>query len=114
LVKAHAGTRGKEIADKLAKEAARSGETEYEFARITKSTIHQEVREAAKQKWQRVWATRQKAAATRQYFPTLQDRIRTKIKFTPKIKAVMIVHRMTKAYLHWYHLSEDAKCRCGN
>jgi len=52
-VKSHAGTRGNEITDKLAKEAARRGGTEYEFARIPKSTIYQEARESARQKWQR-------------------------------------------------------------
>jgi len=110
----HAGTRGNKIADRLAKEAARSGGTEYEFARIQKSTIYQEAREEARQKWQREWTTSQKAAATRQYFPTIQDRLGTKIKLTPKITAVLTGHGMTKAYLHRFHLSEDAKCRCGN
>jgi hypothetical protein len=37
-----------------------------------------------------------------------------KIKLTPKITAVLTGHRMTKAYLHRFHLSEDAKCKCGN
>ena len=98
-VKSHAGTRGNEIADRLAKEAARSGGTEYEFARIPESTIYQEARESARQKWQRGWATSHKAAATRQYFPTLQDRLRKKIKLTPKITAVLTGHGMTKACL---------------
>jgi len=112
--KAHAGTRGNEIAERLAKEAARSGGTDYEFARIPKSTIYQEAREETRQKWQSEWATSQKAAATRQYFPTIQDRLRTKIKLTPKITAVLTGHGMTKAHLHRFHPSEDAKCRCGN
>jgi len=69
-VKAHAVTHGNEIADRLAKEAARSGGMEYEFARIPKRAIYQKARGAARQKWQREWATSQKAAATKQYFPT--------------------------------------------
>jgi hypothetical protein len=59
--------------------------TEYEFARIPKSTLYQEAREAARKTWQGEWTTSHKAAATRQYFPTVQDRLRSKIKFTPKI-----------------------------
>ena len=39
-VKAHAGTRGNEIADRLAKETARSRGTECEFTRIPKSTLY--------------------------------------------------------------------------
>jgi hypothetical protein len=46
-----------------------------------------------------------------QYFPTIQDRLRSKIKLTPKITAVFTGHGMTKAYLH---LSEEATCSCGN
>jgi hypothetical protein len=33
---------------------------------------------------------------------------------TPKITAVLTGHGMTKAYLHRFHLSEDANCKCGN
>jgi len=112
--KAHAGTRGNEIANRLAKDAAGCGGTEYETARFPKSTIHQEATEVARQKWRREWATSQNAAATRQFFPTIQDRLRYKIKLTPKITAVLTGHGMTKAYLHRFHLSQDAKCKCGN
>ena len=30
------------------------------------------------------------------------------------MRAVLTGHGMTKAYLHRFHLSEDAKCKCGN
>jgi hypothetical protein len=65
-------------------------------------------------KWQREWTTNQKATSTTQYFPTVQDRIRSKIRLTPKIRAVLTGHGMTKAYLHRFHLSDNAKCKCGN
>jgi hypothetical protein len=84
------------------------------FARIPKSTLYQEAREAARKTWQGEWTTSQKAAATRQYFLTVQDRLKSKIKLTPKITVVLTGHGMTKAYLHRFHLSEDAKCKCGN
>ena len=41
---------GNEIADKLAKEAARIEGTNYEFARIPRSSMYQEAEEAARQK----------------------------------------------------------------
>jgi hypothetical protein len=69
--------------------------------------------QAARKTWQREW-TSQKAAATRQYFPTVQDRLRSKIKLTPKITAVPTGHGMTKAYLQRFHLSKDARCKCRN
>jgi len=60
-VKAHAGIYGNEIADRLAKEAARSEGTKYAFARITKSTIYQEAEEETRRKWQSEWKTSQKS-----------------------------------------------------
>jgi len=113
-VKAHAGTLGNEVADKLAKEAARSKNMQCVFDRIPKSTLKYKAEEESKKEWQTEWSTSHKAAATRQYFPTVQDRLRLKLKLTPKITAVLTEHGMTKAYLHRFHLREDATCSCGN
>jgi len=112
-VKAHAGILGNEVADKLAKKAAWSENMQYVFDRIPKSTLQYKAEEEAKEEWQTEWSTSHKAAATRQYFPTVQDRLRLKLKLTPKITAVLTEHGMTKAYLHRFHLREDAKCTCG-
>jgi hypothetical protein len=87
---------------------------QYVFDRIPKSTLQHEAEEEAKQEWQTEWSKTHKAAATRQYFPTIQDRLRLKLKLTPKITAVLTEHGMTKAYLHRFHLRQDAMCRCGN
>jgi ribonuclease HI len=65
-VKAHAGTYGNEKADRLAKEAARSGSMKHAFTKIPKSTLNKEAEEEAMQKWQNKWTTTPKAAATRQ------------------------------------------------
>jgi hypothetical protein len=72
-VKGHAGTQDNEIADRLAKEAARSKDTKHVFARIPKSTLYQEAKAEERQKWQREWTMTHKSTATRQYFPTVQD-----------------------------------------
>lgn len=112
-VRAHAGTLGNETADRIAKEAARNTDMKCDFDRIPKSTIYREAEEEAMQKWQQEWTTSHKAAATRQYFPTIQHRLRSKIKLTPKMTAVLTGHGMTKAYLHRFHLIDEAKCSCG-
>jgi len=96
-VKAHAGTLGNEVADMLAKEAARSENMQCVIDRIPKSTLQYKAEEESKKEWQTEWSTSNKAAATRQYFPTVQDRLRLKLKFTPKITAVLTEHGMTKA-----------------
>jgi hypothetical protein len=78
-VKAHVGIYGNELADRLAKEAARSNRTSFAFNRIPRSTLYYEAAEEAKQKWQDEWRTCAKAAITKQYFPTVQNRLRIKI-----------------------------------
>jgi len=111
-VKAHAGIYGNEMADRLAKEAARSDGTNYGYSRIPISAIYREAAEEAIQKWQEQWTKTSKAEATKQYFPTVMDRIGTKINLTPKLTAVLSGHGKTRAYLYRFNLREDAKCIC--
>ena len=113
-VKAHSGVKGNEIADKVAKEAAKSTTTQYEYNRIPKSYLHHVAAEEANQKWQREWTTCKKAAATKQYFPSVQDRLGTKITLNTKLTAVLTGHGKTRAYLHRFKLRDDARCICGH
>ena len=53
------------MADNVAKEAARSTTTRYEYTRIPKSYPYHVAAEEAKQKWQAEWITSYKAAATK-------------------------------------------------
>jgi ribonuclease HI len=111
-VKAHGGIYGNEMADRLAKEAARSDETNYGYNRIPISAIYREAAEEAIQKWQEQWTKTSKAEATKQYFPTVMDRVGTKINLTPKLIAVLSGQGKTKAYLYRCNLREDANCIC--
>jgi ribonuclease HI len=111
-VKAHAGIYGNEMADRLTKEAAQSNGTNYGYSRIPISAIYRESAEEAIQKWQEEWTKISKAKATKQYFPTVMNRIGTKINLTPKLTAVPSGHGKTRAYLSRFNLWEDAKCTC--
>jgi len=112
-VKAHVGIYGNEMADRLAKEAARSNGTSIAFNRIPLSTLYYEAAEEAKQKWQDEWTTCTKAATTKQYFPTVQDRLRININLTPNLTAMLTGHGRTRAYLNRFKLRDDATCICG-
>ena len=111
-VKAHAGIYGNEMADRLAKEAARSGGTKYGYSRIPISAIYREAAEEAILKWQEQWTKTSKTEATKQYFPTVMDRIGTKINLTSKLTAALSGHGKTNAYLYRFNLLEEAKCIC--
>ena len=99
------------MADRLAKEAAWSRDTNIAFNRIPKSKLYYEITEA-KQKWQSEWKKCAKAATMKQYFPTVQDRLNIKISMTPTIAKMVTGHGKTRAYLHCFKLLEDATCVC--
>ena len=88
-VKAHIRVHGNEMADNVAKEAVRSTTTRYEYTIIPKSYQYHVAAEEAKQKWQAEWIASYKAAATKQYFPSVRDRLGTKLTLTAKLAAVL-------------------------
>ena len=74
------------------------------FDRIPKSILKYKAEEESKNEWQTEWSTSHKAAATRQYFPTVQDRLRLKLRLTPKITAVLTEHGMTEAITQYIYI----------
>jgi hypothetical protein len=100
------------MADRLAKEDARSREGNIAFNRIPKGTLYQEAEEEAKQQWQREWEKCAKAAITKKYFPTVQDRLNMKISMTPTMAAMVTGHGKTRAYLHRCKILEHVTGVC--
>ena len=109
-MKAHAGIYGNELADELAKEAARNDDIS--FDRIPKSEIVQQVRDQIIAKWQNQWDRTTKWLTTKQFFPIIKDRLTTKIKLTPNFTALVAAHGKTKAYLHGFKITESPECPC--
>jgi len=109
-IKAHAGIYGNELADKLAKEAARYDDIS--FDRIPKSEIVQQIRDQSIVKWQNQWDRTTKGLTTKQFFPIIKDRLTTKIKLTPNFTGLVTAHGKTKAYLHRFKITESPECPC--
>jgi hypothetical protein len=113
-VKAHVGIYGNELADQLAKAAARNRDTAISFNRIPKSTLRCEIEEEATQKWQKEWEYCAKAAITKQFFPNVEDRLKLNINVTPIFTAMATGHGKLRAYLHRLEIMEHTTCPCNN
>jgi len=97
LVKAHAGILGNELADQLAKTAARVKDKTTSYSRIPLSTLFRELEEESKLKWQQNWEESPKAAQTKQFYPSIKDRLKSKLHITSNFTAMVSGHGKTRA-----------------
>jgi ribonuclease HI len=111
-VKAHAGHHCNELADQLAKEAASSTENEI-YKKIPKSTVVRELNEGSLIKWQSEWDKTTKGQITKDFFPVIQDRLKTKIQITPIFTTMTMGHGNLKSYLYKFNIIESSTCPCG-
>jgi len=75
-VKVHAGILGNELADQLAKTAARDEDMTTSFGRIPLSTLFRELEEESKLKWQQNWEESPKAVQTKQFYRNITERLK--------------------------------------
>jgi len=106
-VKAHAGIMGNELADTLAKKTAKNESLTEEYNRIPKSVVTRELEEESVRKWQRNWTQTTKGSTTKEYFPSVEERLKMKLNLTQKFTAIVTGHGKTKAYLHRFKIIED-------
>jgi len=82
-IKAHAGHRGNELADQLAKEAARNKNIYESYNGFPKSEVIGELNKQSMIQWQREWDSTTKGAITKSFFPKIVDRMKLTINATP-------------------------------
>lgn len=111
-VKAHVGNEGNELADNLAKLAANSPEMELAYNLIPNSTIKREQREISLQTWENEWKNSSNGSVTKEYFPTVKSRLRTKLPLSHNFTAMTTGHGRLGAYFHRFHISQDPTCVC--
>jgi len=100
------------FADKLAKGAARNNDICY--SKIPKSEIEHQEREKSIEKWQQQWDHTTKGSATKEFFPNIKDRMKTKINLTPNFTAMVTAHGKTRSYLHRFKIVESPEFPCLN
>ena len=113
-IKAHVGIHGNELADRLAKEAARNQEAIISYYKIPKSTIVSELKEEGKEKWQQEWDKTTKGRATKSFFPSVNQRLKIKMNLTPNFTAIVTGHGKTKSYLNRFKIIDNPTCPCNS
>jgi hypothetical protein len=79
---AHARHNGNELADKLAKKAARNSDICYN--KIPKRETEHQERQEGIGKWQQQWDNNTKGSVTKEFFPNIKDRL--KMKMNPTLR----------------------------
>ena len=111
---AHAGHPGNELADSLAKRAAVDDQIQISFSRVPISYVKKLVRAKGMSLWEKEWAETESAASTKRFFPKIGDRMQVDLEHTHISTMALTGHGKNRAYLHRFHLLEDAVCPCGN
>jgi ribonuclease HI len=82
-IKAHAGHRGNEVADQLAKKAARDKNIDECNNRFPNTEVMCELKEQSVKLWQNEWERTTKGAVTKSFFPKIVNRIKLTINENP-------------------------------
>jgi len=64
--------------------------------------------------WQGEWETTKKGSTTKEYFPTVAERLQTEINLTHILPKIINGHGNIKSYLHRFRIIEAPDSPCGN
>ena len=70
--------------------------------------------ECSIEKLQQQWDHTTKGLATKEFFPKIKDRLKTKINLTHNFAAMITTHGKTRSYLHRFNIIESPECPCLN
>ena len=106
-VKAHIGNHGNEMADKLAKEAAKQDDLPLIYQKTPKTEVVHHIKLQSTEKWQLQWNQTTKGAETKQFFPNIKERLKNNIRLTPNFTAIVTGHGKTRSYLHRFKVIDS-------
>lgn len=112
-VKAHAGIPGNELADTLAKRAASDSDIAECYNKIPKSVVKSDLKNRTIDNWQRDWDRSTKGKITKDYFPTVAERLTMNITTSHKFTTMVTGHGNVNAYLHRFKVTNSPLCPCG-
>ena len=113
-VKSHARTLGNELADRLAKEAAKKTDISICYNEISKCVVQSEIKKKTSvEKWQSIWSSTTKGKITKEYFPKIAESLNKKITTNQQLTTMVTGHGNTKPYLYRFKPITSPSCPCG-
>ena len=112
-MRAHVGIHGSEMADSLAKKAAKDDIGELVCDKISRETIITEGKENEITKWQEQWTSSTKGAISKLFFPYTKERMKTMIPILAEFTAVVAGHSLARSHLHKFKIIPNSTCPCG-
>jgi hypothetical protein len=92
-VKAHAGIRGNELADTLAKKAATNENITESYKRIPENVVLRELEEESVRNWQREWTRTTNGRTMKEFFPDVAERLKMKINLTQNFTTIVTARK---------------------
>lgn len=113
-IRAHAGLRGNERADALAKEAALRVKRAPDYSKCPVSFIKRLIRKETLDEWNRRYQAGETASVTKIFLPdaVAAYNIIRKIKLTGTLTQVLTGHGGFSQYLHRFKCKENPSCNC--
>jgi hypothetical protein len=106
-VKACASNYGNELVDHLVKEAACDGDADFAYIKIPKSAVTSKLKEQGVQVWQGEWAASNKGELTKTFFPSVKDRLSTRLQMCVNLSMIVTGHGILRSYFHRYKIAEE-------
>ena len=83
------------------------------YNKAPKSAVRSELGKKSVEKWQRDWVHTTKGQITKEYFPTVADRLKVKINLSNNFTTMVTGHGNIKSYLYRFKILETPLCSCG-